>query len=340
MASLIHDPASLREAAAHRNLLYGAALSTFDLDIERRRRVLLRECSLLSPEYEMKWDQIGMRPDYRACDRLMTFAAGNGLAVHGHTLWWHGSVPACLSDISGQAFAQAALRHLELTVGRYAGRMHSWDVVNEPLEEEPGSRPDGLRPTRFLQAFGPDYIAIAFREAAALDPQAILVLNEMGLEYASPEAGRKRRLMLALLERELAAGTPIHCLGIQSHIDAVDQPRRHPEFRSFLGEVRQMGLSVMVTELDVSDRQCPHDRKLRDRMVAETYRAYVELVLEESRLLAVTTWGLDDGRSWLAAEERRWPNGALPRPLPFDRALRRKPAWHALRAALLSGQER
>ena len=338
MASPPHEPNSLREAAAQGHVLYGAAICTSDLDMECRRRTILRECSLVTLEYEMKWDRIGADPDFGACDRLAAFAAGNGLAVHGHALWWHGSIPGGLDEAPDATFAEAALEHLRVTTGRYAGRMHSWDVVNEPLEEAGADgRPDGLRTTRFLQALGTGYIATAFRAAAATDPRAVLVLNEMGLEYASAAAERKRRLMLALLERELAQGTPIHCLGLQSHLDASDQPRHHPELRAFLREVRQMGLSVMITELDVSDRQCPRNLSLRDRMVADTYRSHVELVLEESRTLAVITWGLDDGRSWLRGVSGRSDN-ILPRPLPFDRALRRKPTWHGLKAALLSGR--
>jgi endo-1,4-beta-xylanase len=118
-------------------------------------------------------------------------------------------------------------------------------------------RRDGLRNSRFLEAFGPDFIETAFREAAAIDPHAILVLNEMGLEYASRPAERKRRHMIALLDRELARGTPIACLGIQSHLTAMEQPREHPELRAFLREIREMGLSVMITEMDVSDHLCP-----------------------------------------------------------------------------------
>jgi endo-1,4-beta-xylanase len=207
-------------------------------------------------------------------------------------------------------------------------------VVNEPLEPSHG-RSDGLRDTRFLRAFGPGYIAAAFRQAAAIDPHAVLVLNEMGLEYASPDAERKRRLMLGLLERELACGTPIRCLGLQSHLDAADQPRRHPDLRAFLREVDRLGLGVMISEMDVADRNGPPDVGLRDRLIAETYRAHVELVLEECRTIAVVTWGLDDGRSWLAAGRTR-KDGPLPRPLPLDRASRRKPAWHALQAAFLA----
>jgi endo-1,4-beta-xylanase len=217
---------------------------------------------------------------------------------------------------------------------RYAGELHSWDVVNEPLEPDHGQK-DGLRETPFLAAFGPDYIQTAFREASRLDPRAILVLNEMGLEYASPAAERKRRQMLTLLEREMARGTPIACLGIQSHLTALEQPRNHPELRAFLREVQAMGLSTMITEMDVSDHLCPRDRRLRDAIVADTYRAYLELVFEESRVLAVSTWRLSDDGTWLNGFRPR-PDAARQRPLLYDRAVRRKPAWYAVRDALLN----
>ena len=339
MAPLKAGAKGLREAAAQRNLRYGTALATSDLSWEPYCRLVVRDCNLITPEYEMKWDAIAGpsgEPDYRACDELVAFAAGHDLAFHGHALWWHGSVPAFLRGSAGEAFARAALEHLQRTVARYAGRLLSWDVVNEPLHPGEG-REDGLRSSPFLDAFGQGYIGRAFREAAAIDPGAVLVLNEMGLEYASPEAERKRRLMLALLERELAGGAPIHCLGIQSHLAAGDQPSDHPELRAFLREVSRLGLSVMITEMDVSDARCSGSRRQRDRMVAETYRAYLELVLAECRVLSVSTWGLCDARSWLHSHQPRRDGSPL-RPLPRDRALRRKPAWHAIRAALRSPQ--
>jgi endo-1,4-beta-xylanase len=339
MASLIAKANSLREAATQGNLRYGTALATSDLSWEPYCRLIVRDCNLITPEYEMKWDAIaGLSgdPDYRACDRLVAYAASNDLAFHGHALWWHGSVPGFLRESAGEPFARAALEHLERTVARYAGRLTSWDVVNEPLDPDHG-RSGGLRSSPFLDAFGPGYVGEAFRKAAAIDPQAILVLNEMGLEYDSPEAERKRRRMIALLERELAGGAPIHCLGIQSHLDAADQPRDHRELRAFLREIDRLGLSVMITEMDVSDVRCTGDRQQRDRMVADAYRTYIELVLAESKVLSVCTWGLSDARSWLHSHQRRGDGSPL-RPLPRDRALRRKPAWHAIRAALQSPQ--
>ncbi len=230
---------ALSSAASGKRPFYGTAIGTSDLALQPRKHVILRDCDLVTPEYEMKWDAIcrhPQEPDYGACDTLVAFASGNGLAFHGHTLWWHEAIPAAHREGRDKTFPEAALQHLRATVSRYAGRLRSWDVVNEALEPA-HDRQDGLRIAPFLHAMGPDYIGLAFREAAALDPAAILVLNEMGLEYAHPDAGKKRRAMLALLERELPRGTPIACLGIQSHLTAMEQPRRHPELRAFLREI-------------------------------------------------------------------------------------------------------
>lgn len=337
-----HEPrkSSLSSAAAQNGMLFGTALCTSDLLSQPLTWAILRDCSIVTPEYELKWDALcrdPARPDYSTADKLVSFALRNALAVHGHTLWWHEAIPLALQTATENQFRDAALDHLQGTVTRYAGQLYSWDVVNEPLEPADG-RSDGLRKTRFLAAFGPDYIGTAFRQASLLDPKAVLVLNEMGLEYASPTAERKRRQMLALLKREKARGTPIGCLGIQSHLTALEQPRNHPELRAFLREVRAMGLDVMITEMDVSDHLCPRDLRQRDAIVAETYRAYLDLVLEEAEVLAVSTWGLPDDRTWLNGFRPR-PDGAPQRPLLFDRAFRRKPAWHAVRNALLNGHK-
>ncbi len=322
-------PQGLRSIASERGLLFGAAVANADLKAEAFQEALLRECSLISPEYEMKWDAVAAL-GYGPADALVGFAKTHGLAVHGHALWWHGAVPDRLAGVPADRFSAEAMDHLAATVRRYAGPAISWDVVNEPLDLDCG-RSDGLRASPFLDAFGPGYVAAAFRAAAEADPGAVLVLNEMGLEYASPEAERKRRALLALLERELAAGTPIHALGLQSHIDAGHQPRDNPGLAAFLREVAGLGLSVMITEMDVSDWRCP--RAERDAMVADTYRWHIELVLESCPTLAVTTWGLTDGRTWLSAHRPR-ADGAPVRPLPLDRRLRRKPAWYGIARAM------
>lgn len=268
-------------------------------------------------------------------DRLMDFAASIGAGMRGHTLWWHGSIPAWV-DQDASSFATLALDHLETTLRSLAGRMHSWDVVNEVLAPEDG-RPDGLRNTPFLRAFGRGLIREAFHRAAEIDRagQALLVLNETGLEYGGQAAETKRRCMLRLLERELAAGTPIGCLGLQSHLDAMDNPVGGAEFRAFLREVVDLGMPIMITELDVSDAGCPNDIRVRDRIVADAYRAFLDTVMAQAAPLAVVTWGLSDRQSWLATARPR-ADGAPVRPLPLDSRLGSKMAMTALQDALRS----
>jgi endo-1,4-beta-xylanase len=55
-----------------------------------------------------------------------------------------------------------------------------------------------------------------------------------------------------------------------------------------------MGLSVMSTEMDELDHLCPRDERQRDAVVADTYRAYRDIALEESNALAMSTWGLTE----------------------------------------------
>ncbi|HEY8381157.1 MAG TPA: endo-1,4-beta-xylanase [Microvirga sp.] len=323
--------AGLKDAAARRDLLFGTAVKGALLDSPGYRAALLRECSLLTAEYEMKWDAIAAA-GYGAADRLLAFAETEGLAVHGHTLWWHESVPG---DVPAEppAFAAAARDHLATTVARYAGRVRSWDVVNEPLNLADG-HPRGLRRSPFLEHLGEDYIGEAYRLAARCDPATILVLNEMGLEYAGPAADDKRRAALALLSGELARGTPIHALGIQAHLDAAEHAwSDHSGLRAFLREVTDLGLAVMITEMDVTDRASPRAISQRDAEVAAAYRRFVTLVLEECRVLSVATWGLMDSQSWLPGFRPR-PDGAPMRPLLLDSAFRRKRAWAAMREAL------
>ena len=69
---------------------------------------------------------------WQAMDRLLGFAGSIGAGMRGHTLCWHSAIPAWVESGTGK-FATLALAHLETTVRRLAGRMHSWDVINEVL---------------------------------------------------------------------------------------------------------------------------------------------------------------------------------------------------------------
>ena len=100
----------------------------------------------------------------------------------------------------------------------------------------------------------------------------------------------------------------------------------------FIAAVRELGLQVFVTELDVNDRALAADVAQRDAAVAAAYKQYVDLVLSDAAVKAVLTWGITDRYSWLNREATR-SDGKQERSLPFDSAGRAKAGFYALRDA-------
>ena len=186
--------ASLKEHAASIGLIYGAAI----------RHDHLRQDAKLAA-WALKWStpKNPLRPnpdsfDFSAADEMLEFAHTHGMLFRGHTLVWHESLPDWFaSNVNYQNAKQILEKHINTVVGRYAGKIHSWDVVNEAIEPRDG-RSDGLRKTPWLKLLGTDYIDYAFRLAAAADPQAILVYNDYGLDYDTSEDEAKRNAVLKL----------------------------------------------------------------------------------------------------------------------------------------------
>jgi endo-1,4-beta-xylanase len=171
----------------------------------------------------------------------------------------------------------------------------------------------------------------AAREAA---PKAELVYNDyMGW---GPGAAKHRAGVLRLLEGMRKRNVPIDTLGLQSHlttdkgdISARAIAEREREWRRFLGEATGMALNLVITELDVRDNNTPGDAAARDRAVADTTRAYLDLTLGYPQTNCVMVWGLVDRYSWL---QDRWPrDDALPkRCCPYDNDYKPKPMRDAI----------
>ncbi len=327
----------LHARAAAKGLGFGAAVATRHLEEPDTVAALRLECGLLTGEWEQKWSRIEAqrgRRDFSAGDRLADFAARNRFALRGHTLVWHESDPAWVAGLDARALRAAQAAHVSATVTRWRGRIATWDVVNEAVRVEDG-RLDWLRRTRQLELLGPDHIAEAFRLARAADPAARLAYNDFGCEHATLYARRKRMGVLALLRALRQAGAPVDVLGVQAHLHA-DQPFAAPEWRAFLADVAELGLTIDVTELDVNDRALPAAEAPRDAMVADLVRRFLDATLAEPAVRSVTVWCLSDRHSWIRngrLPEHRRRDGAKARPLPYDDTMRRKPMWHAIAAA-------
>lgn len=332
----------LRDVAAQRGLLVGSAVSYSELHRPDFTRLLAEQASILVSENDMKWSRIHPEPDrydYSRADALLEFAIAHQQKVRGHNLCWHEHNPDWLGRVATKQNAADLLRsHISAVVGHFAGHIHSWDVVNEAIGVDDG-RPDGLRNSIWLELIGSEYIEIAFRAAAAADPNALLTYNDYDLEQDSPAHERKRQAVLQLLTSLRDRHAPIHAMGIQSHLRADPNPSAWSGLHRFLEQVEHLDLQIFVTELDVDDRALPGDADERDRRVGELYRDYLTNVLQHRSIKAVLAWGLTNPDSWLNSSKKR-SDGLPQRPLPFDADLEPTPAFFAMREAIAGTPKR
>lgn len=329
-------PVTLGEAAAKAGITFGSA---FDLEgiADRGYADLLRtQTRILTTDVSMKFGPLrpkGPEADYSAADRLVAFGEAARIPVRGHTLIWNEYNPAWLTALSRERRAYWLDRHVSEVIERYAGRIHSWDVVNEPFWPDHGAR-GGYRLGPWWDALGPAYVPAAFRAAAKADRTAKLVLNEAFTESGDRLGLAVRAGLLKLVDDMLDAGLRLDAVGLQGHI-VRGRPFDRDGWRRFLADLAARGVEIWITELDVDDAAFPGAGAERDARVAETYRAVLDTALDEPKVTTVICWELADGFS-----HYRDSRGADARPLPFDRALKPKPAFDAMISAFAARRRR
>lgn len=336
----------LRQQARAAGRVFGAAIRSETLATDPAYAALYAaEAELLTPEWEAKWEALQPdegRYDYAPLNQLLAFAQQHQQRLRGHALIWHQAMPpwltAALSE--GASRARGVLEaHFNGVLAATRLAIRDWDVVNEPIANPPGSDTpqagdNPMRETPWFRALGRDYVEIALRWARALDPTLRLVMNEYGVEEATPDAAIKRARLLALLRHLLDRGCPLDAVGIQAHLQ-LRRPFQAEPFSRFVAEIRDMGLSVLITELDIREADSlPPDLATRDAAVADRARSFVTAAIDAG-CRTVLTWGLSDRDSWLVKEAGvARHDGVATRGLPFDEALQRKPMWHALAGAM------
>jgi endo-1,4-beta-xylanase len=334
----VNGPRSLRAHCAARGMLVGCAVNPDHLDGEPDyARTVGEQASIVVAENAMKWAALRPSPtqfDFRKADDVVVFALSHEQKVRGHNLCWHESIPAWFaSTVTKQNAADYLIRHIETVAGRYAGKLHSWDVVNEAINLKDG-RPDGLRNSPWLQLIGPSYIEMAFRAARRGDRTALLTYNDYGIELDTPDQIDKRGQVMMLVRRMQARGVPIDAVGVQSHLSAGD-PMPGDGLLHFVRELGAMNLQVFITEMDINDRKLPESVPERDAAVAKIYREYLTMMLAEPNVNVALTWGITDRYTWLnGLPHASRADGKPERPLPFDYDYQPTPAFFAERDAI------
>jgi endo-1,4-beta-xylanase len=339
-----HVGAAINEAQIGGTDALGAAIAATQFDS-------------ISPENALKWERIHPKPDtyeFALADQYVAFGEKRHMFTVGHCLVWHNQVPAWVfRDEAGNLVDRETLLkrmhdHISTVVGRYKGRIQSWDVVNEALND------DGtLRQSLWLKIIGDDYIAKAFQYAHEADPQAQLTYNDYSLENEAKRSGA-----LALIAKLKAQGVPVTSVGLQGH-NSLEWPSVEDEDRT-VSAFAKLGVKVVISELDIdvlphATRQQSADVSLTVRQdpklnpyadglpdsvqlqLASRYGDLFGVYLKHRGVVTrVTFWGVTDGDSW----RNDWPmKGRTSYPLLFDRVGQPKPAFQAvIRAAQMARQ--
>ncbi|EJL63405.1 endo-1,4-beta-xylanase [Flavobacterium sp. CF136] len=264
--------------------------------------ILKNEFSSISAEYEMKMDPISTASgvyNWTAADKIVTYGNSNGINVHGHALVWHNAVPAWLKDFSGTdaEFALEVKKYITAVVTHYAGKVKSWDVVNEAVDDN-GS----MRNTLFLNRMGPNYIKDCFQWArnaanAAGDTNLLLFYND----YATSTNMAKQDKVFSIVD-DLKAGNLIDGLGFQMHNKYLTPTKAQIE--TDINRAVAKGLKIHVSELDIQVNPSndistfTNERRLAQK---EKYKEMVQLynALPAANKYALTIWGMRDNDSWI-----------------------------------------
>ncbi len=323
------------------DFLIGAALNTEQIEEKdpKAAALILQQFDAFTPENVMKSEVIHPgwgKYNFDLADKLVAFGKKHNIPINGHTLIWHTQLSKFAQQIQdADSFKTFFTDHIKTIAGRYDGKILSWDVVNEALNE------DGtMRKSVFLEKLGDDYVIEAFRLAQQAAPHTELYYNDYNNEQPAKRAG-----CIALIKKIQAAGVRIDGVGIQGHWHAGKVPLK--DIRESIEQYAALGLKVMITELDLEvlprdfsgadvSRQMksgpslnPYVNGLPDsvqQQLANDYAALFKLFLQyKGKLTRVTFWGVNDGQSWLNG----WPvPGRTNYPLLFDRDFKPKPAFY------------
>lgn len=328
---------SLGTVAAKRNFIFGAAAGPVLFTDSAYRELYLTQTKMITTDIALKIGTIAPMPGpkrFDSADRLLSFCNSHKIQMRGHCLIWNEWVPAWIKSMSTTERRAYFDAYIDEVVGHYAGRLHSWDVVNEPFW--PGHRaPGGYRVGPWYDAFGTDYVRRAFERAARADPQTKLVLNEAQTERDDALGLTVRAGLLKLVKELKDAGVKLDAVGLQGHLQP-QYPHDANRFQDFLHELASTGVDIYITEFDVRDDTFPDDIRTRDGQVAAVAERFLNNVLRVPQVKALITWQLADNYSFYRgiAKQKNPGTTRMPRPLPYDEQFQRKPLWFALAKAM------
>jgi endo-1,4-beta-xylanase len=255
---------------------------------ERYRNLALNQFDMWTTENDLKPQFVHPKPNtysFQEADLLVDTALKNGIAVHGHTLVFGEANPRWMRLAPPATRKYIMENHIKRVMAHFRGRIHEWDVVNEPLsdnEADYANGGNGLRRHIWYQAMGSGYIDTALKTAHATDKSVKLYINDYGLEAD----GERWNAMVNLVTQLRTRNVPLGGIGFESHVyddgDHIDPVtlKRH------IRQLAKMGLVSRISEIDVHGEN--------PQQQGQEYDGVLKACLSEPGCTAFSSWGITD----------------------------------------------
>ncbi|KAI1075327.1 structural studies On the mobility in the active site of the Thermoascus Aurantiacus xylanase I [Whalleya microplaca] len=299
------DP-SINDLAIKKGKLYFGTATDAGKLVGQEAAIIKKDFGQITVENSLKWAATEPTRNtfkFDTADTAINWAINNNKTIRGHTLIWYNALPSWVSAITDKNDLKAVIqKHISTVVGRYKGKIRSWDVVNEIWDGN-----GNWRSSVFYKVLGEDFVRIAFNAARAADPAAKLYINDYNLD--NPTWPELSSAMVPKVKQWLKEGVPIDGIGSQSHLSA----SKVYGVEKALQALADTGVSeVAITELDITNAG------------TGDYWTVTNACLNVKKCVGITTWGVSDKTSWRSTDK----------PLLFDSAYKPKDAYYSVAGAL------
>jgi len=253
--------------------------------------------------------------DFTECDSHLEKAKELNMGFRGHCLVWHSMQPEWFMNLKGNELREAIVDHITTVLTHYRGKIDTWDVVNEAIDNSSDGVNWVMTPS-FLYREVPDFVDLAFKTAREVDPNVKLYYNDYSTE-ASPSRMKKTLSVYNFVKDMVQRGVPIDGVGIQYHVKTNTYPS-YEDVMDLMAKYAELGLEVQITEMDVNclGGNTPEEFEKQAEIFATALRACID----SPNCTAFLIWGLADNLSWKY----------FGYPTLFDNDLVPKPAYYSL----------
>jgi len=237
------------------------------------------------------------RFNFNDCDAHYNKAKELGMDFRGHALIWHSMAPKWLEYEDSNTMRNSIVNHITTVLKHYEGKIDTWDVVNEAIDDDSNGNGWKYR-NSFLYQKNRDFIDLAFKTARQVAPKVKLFYNDYNTEGIWGKSESVYQFVADLKKRNI----PIDGVGLQYHVSVQNQPQFN-KINDLIGRYCKLGLEVHITELDVSCVNSCNAGDVESRQ-SQVFTNALKACLNNSCCTAFLVWGIGDPDSWLGNDKK------------------------------------